>query len=196
MTPDIAAIHQFWFGPLDAAGLAAPAQERLWFSGGAEFDAAVAARFGGLVPRGLAGEFDHWAADDRGLIALVLLLDQFTRNVFRGTPGAFAGDGKALAAAQTAIADGRHRALPAIHRVFLYLPLEHCEDLAVQEQSVRLFTELAGSSGARATGDFLRYAVAHRDVIARFGRFPHRNAILGRSSNPDELGHMAAHGGF
>jgi len=196
VTTDIAAIHQFWFGPLDAAGLAAPAQERLWFSGGAEFDAAVAARFGGLVPRGLAGEFDHWAGDDKGLIALVLLLDQFTRNVFRGTPGAFAGDGKALAAAQAAIAGGRHLALPAIHRVFLYLPLEHCEDLAVQEQSVRLFTELAGSSGAQATGDFLRYAVAHREVIARFGRFPHRNAILGRTSSPEELAHMEAHGGF
>jgi uncharacterized protein (DUF924 family) len=193
---DIAAIHQFWFGPLDPAGKAAPAQERLWFGGGAEFDAAVTGRFGGLVRRALAGEFDHWAGDDAGLIALVLLLDQFTRNIFRATPRAFAGDSMALAAAQQALAEGRQLALPAIHRVFLYLPLEHCEDLAVQEQSVRLFTELAGSTGAAGVSDFLRYAVAHRDVIARFGRFPHRNTVLGRTSSPEELAYMETHGGF
>ena len=196
MNTDIAAIHQFWFGPLDEAGRAAPAQERLWFGGGAEFDAAVSGRFGDLVRRALAGEFDHWAGDDAGLIALLLLLDQFTRNTFRATPEAFAGDSRALAVAQRALPEGRLLALPAIHRVFLSLPLEHCEDLAVQEQSVRLFTELAASTGGAGMSDFLRYAVAHRDVIARFGRFPHRNAVLGRTSTPEELAYMETHGGF
>lgn len=192
----IAAIHQFWFGLLDPAGFAAPAQNRLWFGASAEVDAAMAERFGGLVSRALAGELDHWARGDEGLVALVLLLDQFTRNIFRGTPRAFAGDDRALALARQAVAGNRHRGLPAIHRVFLYLPLEHCEDLAVQDECVRLFAELAGATGAASVQDFARYAVAHRDVIARFGRFPHRNAILGRPSTAAELAHMEQHGGF
>ncbi|MDH4041161.1 MAG: DUF924 domain-containing protein [Gammaproteobacteria bacterium] len=196
MNSAIAAIHRFWFGPLDAAGFAAPEQNRLWFGASAQTDAVIATRFGTLVSRALAGELEHWAGGDEGLIALVLLLDQFTRNIHRGTPGAFAGDGRALALAQQAIAGGRHRALPAIHRVFLYLPLEHCEDLAVQEECVRLFAELAGEAGAGRIGDFARYAAAHRDVIARFGRFPHRNAILGRTSSPGELAYLEQHGGF
>jgi uncharacterized protein (DUF924 family) len=193
---DIAAIHQFWFGVLDETGLAAPGQHRLWFSASAQTDAAVAMRFGALVNRALGGELDHWARGDEGLVALVLLLDQFTRNIFRGTPRAFAGDDRALALARRAIAGNRHRGLPAIHRVFLYLPLEHCEDLAVQAECVSLFAELAGDTDAASVHDFARYAVAHRDVIARFGRFPHRNAILGRPSTPAELAHLEQHGGF
>ncbi|MEE4144492.1 MAG: DUF924 family protein [Halieaceae bacterium] len=192
----IAAIHQFWFGPLDDAGFAAPEKHRLWFSADPQADTAIAARFGHLVNRGLAGELERWAGSDAGLIALVLLLDQFPRNIYRGTARAFAGDSRALALARAALADGRHHSLPAIHRVFLYLPLEHCEELATQEECVALFTALAADTGAAAVDDFARYAVAHRDVIARFGRFPHRNAILGRGSTPEESAYLERHGGF
>ena len=188
-------IHEFWFGPLDAAGLAAPAQQKLWFGANEEVDAALHQRFGPLVERALAGELQQWADDDRGLVALVLLLDQFTRNIFRGTARAFSGDSRALALARAAIAGQRHLRLPAVHRVFLYLPLEHSEDLATQDQCLRLFTALEHSAGEAVAG-FRRYAEAHREVIARFGRFPHRNAILGRESTVEELEHLARHGGF
>ena len=192
----IAAVHQFWFGPLDEAGFAAPEHQRLWFSASPGTDATLADRFGTLVRRGLAGELESWEQSDAGLIALVLLLDQFTRNIYRGTPDAFAGDAAALTLARRAIAAGRHRRLPNIHRVFLYMPLEHCEDLAIQDECVRLFAALAAETGARAIDDFSRYAVAHREVIARFGRFPHRNAILGRDSTTEESAYLEEHGGF
>lgn len=196
MQRDIADIHQFWFGPLDGAGFATPEQHRLWFGASPQADATIGARFGTLVARGLAGELESWADTDAGLIALVLLLDQFTRNIYRGTPGAFAGDAAALTVARQALAAGRHRQLPNIHRVFLYMPLEHCEDPAIQEECVRLFAELAAETGAAAVDDFARYAIAHRDVIARFGRFPHRNAILGRTSSAAESAYLEEHGGF
>ena len=193
---EITDIHQFWFGPLDHRGFAAPDRHPLWFSANPHTDADVAVRFGTLVDRAVAGELDHWAASDNGVIALVLLLDQFTRNIHRGTPRAFSGDARALDIARRVLAGGRHRTLPAIHRVFLYLPLEHSEELAVQENCVALFAELAAEAGAQEIGEFARYARAHRDVIARFGRFPHRNAILGRQSTPQELAYLERHGGF
>lgn len=189
-------IHKFWFDQLDEAGFAAAHKRRLWFSANAQTDAAVRARFGALVRRALAGELDQWIGDDDGLVALVLLLDQFTRNIYRGTPRAFAGDARALELATRAIAADRHLGMPPIHRVFLYLPLEHCENLAVQEDCVRLFVGLAGAVSSEAVDDFTRYAVAHRDVIARFGRFPHRNTLLGRQSSPEELAYLEQHGGF
>jgi len=189
-------IHEYWFGPLDAAGMARPAQHELWFGASGAVDADLRQRFGALVERALAGALQAWAGDEAGLVALVLLLDQFTRNIFRGTPRAFAGDPQALALAREAVATGRHRRLPAIHRVFLYLPLEHCEDLAVQDECLRLFEELEQVAGSESVAGFRRYAVAHREVIAQFGRFPHRNAILGRNSTPAELEYLAHHGGF
>lgn len=196
MEDEISAIHQFWFGPLDDAGFAAAQQNQLWFSASKETDAALRLRFGPLVTAALAGELNHWTADDMGLIALVLLLDQFTRNIYRGTPQSFAGDAAALELAQSALASRRHEALPPIHQVFLFLPLEHCENLTVQEQCLGLFSELANRSDADLIRGFARYAEAHRDVIARFGRFPHRNAILGRASTAEELAYLEKHGGF
>ena len=196
MKEEISAIHQFWFGPLDDAGFAAPQQNRLWFSASEETDATLRSRFGHLVTRALAGELNQWAADDMGLIALVLLLDQFTRNIYRGTPESFAGDAAALELVQPVLASGRHEALPPVHQVFLFMPLEHCEDLAAQEKCIRLFGELAGRSDADRINESVRYAVAHRDVIAQFGRFPHRNAILGRESTEEELAYLEKHGGF
>ncbi|MEZ5502525.1 MAG: DUF924 family protein [Halioglobus sp.] len=196
MTDTIGEIHDFWFGELDAAGLCVTDRNELWFGANAQTDATSRARFGPSLALALDGQLDSWAQSDRGLVALVVLLDQFPRNIHRGTAQAFAGDPQALALARDAIDSGRHRQLPAIHRVFIYLPLEHCEDLAVQARCVSLFEELAALTGQPQYASFLRYAVAHRDVIARFGRFPHRNALLGRHSTAAELAYLEEHGGF
>ena len=189
-------ILMFWFGPLGNEGLSAPAQHGLWFKSSADTDDKCRELFGAAVEQAIEGGLDDWAASDRGLIALMVLLDQFPRNIYRGTAAAFSGDAHALPLALQAITEGRHLELPLIHRVFLYLPLEHCEDLAVQEQCVSLFEDMARSTGLSQMADFSRYAVAHRDVIAQFGRFPHRNIILERPSSPAELEHIATHGGF
>ena len=196
MDAKVTQLHDFWFGPLDEAGFCAATQHGLWFTKSEATDATCRERFGSLVDQALAGELDHWVDDDQGLVALVILLDQFTRNIYRDTARAFAGDPKALALAQACIAAGRHQRLPAIHQVFLFMPLEHSEDLAVQEQCVSLFEELAALTGSEQVGNFGQYAKAHRDVIARFGRFPHRNRILGRDSSPEELAYLDEHGGF
>lgn len=158
----------------------APETKPRWFGGGEAFDVAVRERLGALCERALAGELAGWAADSRGLLALVILLDQVPRNIFRGTPRAFAGDLEAWALARLAVDRGFDQGLSVDERLFLYLPFEHAEDLAAQERSVALF---------RALGDpgYLDYAIRHEDVIERFGRFPHRNAILGRESTAEEL---------
>jgi uncharacterized protein (DUF924 family) len=192
----IADIHDFWFGKLDETGLSAPAQHALWFTASETTDRTCKERFGQHVDQALAGGLQAWADSDRALVALVLLLDQFTRNIYRGTPAAFAGDERALALSQQCIVNGHYQRLPAIHQVFLYMPLEHCEDLEVQEECVTLFEELAAVTGHQQIADFTRYASAHREVIAQFGRFPHRNAILGRESTPAELAYLEQHGGF
>ncbi|EGJ09435.1 hypothetical protein RBXJA2T_03868 [Rubrivivax benzoatilyticus JA2 = ATCC BAA-35] len=125
-------------------------------------------------------------------LAEILLLDQFTRNIFRGQPRAFAGDARALALAQALVASGADRALTTIERWFAYLPFEHAESLPLQDESVRLFTALAAEDERLA--DALDYAQRHRDVIRRFGRFPHRNAVLGRPSTADERDYLAQPG--
>jgi uncharacterized protein (DUF924 family) len=189
-------IHNFWFGPLDADGFCQPSYQSLWFKKSDATDLACKEQFGDRVKQALAGDLDHWAEHPEGLIALILLLDQFTRNIFRDTAQAFAGDQRALAAALAAIDSRRHLELPDIHRVFLHMPLEHSEDMAIQERCVSLFEALVEETGSAAIKGFGRYAHAHREVIAEFGRFPHRNAILGRESTRQELDYLAEHGGF
>lgn len=196
MPEAIADIHRFWFGELDEAGMAAAERNRLWFGADPRVDADCRRRFGRLVEGALAGELNEWGARDDGLVALILLLDQFTRNIFRGTPRAFTGDEQAFELARQAIASGRYQRLPAIHQVFVYLPLEHSENPDAQEECVNLFGILAGVTGNPRIDEFARYAVAHRDVIARFGRFPHRNALLGRESTAEELAWLEQHRGF
>ena len=193
---EIGQIHDFWFGELDDMGMGAQDRNALWFGSSAETDQHCAQQFGALVEQAVAGALGDWPDSDRGLIGLILLLDQMTRNIYRGTPAAFSGDARALALAQQVIAAGHHQRLPAIHQVFLYLPLEHSEDREVQEECVTLFEELAVVTGNEQIAGFLRYATAHRDVIAQFGRFPHRNAILERESSAAELAYLEQHGGF
>ena len=196
MTEEINTILDFWFGPLDEAGFAGPDRHELWFKKSATTDATLRERFGEQVEQALAGELDAWAESDRGLVALVLLLEQFTRNIYRDSPRAFAGDARALPLAQQCIARGHHQRLPAIHQVFLFMPLEHAEDPDLQEECVELFGELAAVTGSGEVQRSLQYAVAHRDVIRQFGRFPHRNAVLDRESTAEELEYLKTHGGF
>lgn len=196
MSKQIDAIHQFWFGGLDDTGMCLRDNNALWFGASEQTDQTLRQRFGEDLEIARSGALDDWAKTDPGLIALIVLLDQFSRNIHRGTAAAFAGDARALSLAQRTIAGGHHQRLPAIQQVFLYLPLEHCEDAEVQEECVTLFEELAAITGNQQLASFTRYAVAHRDVIAQFGRFPHRNALLGRESTEKELIYLEKHGGF
>jgi uncharacterized protein (DUF924 family) len=196
MTDVIDDIHDFWFGELDANGLCVSDQHALWFGASEETDTVCREQFSPSLALARDGQLQQWTETDRGLIALVVLLDQFSRNIHRGTAQAFAGDPLALALAQDTISKGRHLHLPPIHRVFLYLPLEHCEGLAVQEQCVALFEELAQLTNHPQFAGFTRYAIAHREVIAQFGRFPHRNAALGRETTDAECSYLEQHSGF
>jgi uncharacterized protein (DUF924 family) len=174
-------VLDFWFG---AAGSPEHGAARdLWFRKSDSTDAKIRRRFGADVEAALAGALGNWAANPGSTLALILLLDQFTRNIFRDTPRAFAGDAQALALARRLVADGQDRRMTPVERWFVYLPFEHAESLAAQEKSMRLYTRLA-EEGAP---DALQWARKHYDVVARFGRFPHRNAILGRTSTPDEI---------
>ncbi len=196
MTETIDEILTFWFGQLDDTGMSDAAHCALWFTANEDMDTQIRDRFGHLVASAIAGGLTEWTELDSGLIALIVLLDQMSRNIYRGTPRAFSGDARALTLAQEAISSGRYQRLPAIHQVFLYMPLEHCEDLEVQQECVALFQSLADITGNARIADFSRYAQAHRDVIAQFGRFVHRNAILGRASTPAEKKYLATHKGF
>jgi uncharacterized protein (DUF924 family) len=175
-------VYDFWFLP--AADPAHGQARDEWFRKDDAFDAMIRTRFGPVIDRALAGDFGDWDADLRGALARIVVLDQFTRNAFRGKPDAFAGDARAQAATIAMIESGRDRLLQPVERWFAYMPLEHAEDLALQERSVGLFSALAKDT---ELGDILDYAVRHRDIIARFGRFPHRNAILGRASTAEEI---------
>jgi uncharacterized protein (DUF924 family) len=174
MTDDIVT---FWF---EAAG-----PDR-WFAADPAFDAAVRARFAEATSNAARTALPA-NADARAHLARVLLLDQIPRNAWRGTPRAFAYDRLARAATAAALQHGLDRTLGKDERLFLYLPLEHSEGIADQERSVALFAALGDP-------ELLGYAVRHRDVIARFGRFPHRNATLGRPSTADELAFLATPG--
>ena len=183
-------VLDFWFGPPGRATDVAGRQTKLWFGKSAENDRAVAERFSATLTEAAAGERDAWSATPRGRLALVIVLDQFPHHIHRDRPQAFATDPQALAQSLAALAADEDRQLAPIERVFLYLPLEHAESLALQERSVALFEHLAraAAAGERALFDgFADYARKHRDVVARFGRFPHRNAILGRPSTPEEI---------
>jgi len=171
-------ILDFWFGPPPHAA------RDVWFRKDPLFDATIRAQFGDAVGAALGGGYAGWTVQAHGALARVLLLDQFTRNIYRDTPHAFAGDALALATAAAAVDAGQDRDLDRFERSFLYLPFEHAEDVAMQARSVALFARLKDETGEVSA---LEWAEKHAAIVRRFGRYPHRNAILGRPSTPEEL---------
>lgn len=178
---DFTGILDFWFGSTHSTTRGQ--RRKAWFEKNAEFDAQIRSRFGAHVKAAAKGGFAAWERTPYASLALVIALDQFPRNMFRETPEAFATDPVALAVARRAIARGFDRVLRVSERSFMYLPFEHAEDIAIQRHSLRLFGGLAVESAGSYS---MEYAIRHYEIIARFGRFPHRNAILGRESSADE----------
>jgi len=170
----------FWFGPPSERGKA----HKHWFVKSEAFDLEVRERFLAVYQDAAAGKLAHLKESAADCLALIVLLDQFPRNMFRGTPRAFATDPLALEIARHAVARGFDRSLLPMERLFVYLPFEHSENLADQERACELTQPLDLVAPELKA---YSYALAHRDIIRRFGRFPHRNAILGRASTPEEL---------
>ncbi len=181
------AVLDFWFGAPPATR---PRAE--WFRKDAAFDAQIRQRFGSELNAALAGGLRDWETQPSSALARIVVLDQFTRNSFRDTPRAFAGDALALAGAQALVASGGHLMLAPLQRWFAYLPFEHAEDRAAQEQSLALFGALADEHPALA--DAREWAKKHADVVAQFGRYPHRNLVLGRVSTAAELAFLSQPG--
>jgi len=175
-------VLEFWFGALDSPEFGRP--RSVWFVKSIEFDALIRDRFLATHDAAAAGALDAWSSRPLAALALAVVLDQFPRNMFRGTPRAFAADARALALARDAVQRGFDAVLLPVQRWFVYLPFEHAENLGAQRESLRLFERLA--TDAAGAGTFA-YAMRHYAVIERFGRFPHRNAVLGRASTPEEL---------
>ena len=187
MTPE--QVLDFWFG---APGSAERGKSRaIWFKKDAVFDAGLHAQFGRLHTDARAGLLQAWEAQGKSALALIIVLDQFSRNMFRGQPESFAGDLAALRLAKHVIARGWDTGLMPVMRQFVYLPFEHSENLADQDESVRLFGIL---DALPETAGLSEWAEKHRVIVQRFGRFPHRNEILGRASTPEEIGFLATPG--
>ena len=175
-------VLDFWFLPREHPAFGEPRPE--WWRKDAAFDASIRTQFGPLIEHALVGGLVEWQGDRHGALARIVLLDQFTRNAFRDTAHAYAGDALAQAAALDMIEGGSDRLLKPVERWFVYMPLQHAEDLALQERAVGLFSALEKDDGFESGLDV---AIRHRDIVARFGRFPHRNRILGRVSTIDEI---------
>lgn len=180
----------FWFGYPGSAAEIVARKRMLWFGKSPANDQAVFDSFTATLSAAATGQLDHWERTPRGRLALVIVLDQFPHHIHRDQAQAFATDPQALALCLGALEEKEDRQLNPIERVFLYLPLEHAESLEMQDRSVSLYEQLTREAAADERvlfEDFLGYARKHREVVARFGRFPHRNPILGRPSTPDEL---------
>lgn len=178
-------ILHYWFGAPETEDSRYEMRRKLWFGKSEATDQEIRDRFLSAYHQAAAGELDSWQNTPETCLALIILLDQFPRNLFRGTSQAFATDSKALMVAKGAIARQLDQQLLPLHRLFVYLPLEHSENLADQHQCVALMKQAADLSPELA--DAHDYAIRHLRVIEQFGRFPHRNAILGRESTPEEL---------
>lgn len=183
MHPVAEDILTFWFETTD---LSAEFERRqVWFRSTPEFDAEIAERYGEIHERAAGGAFDSFVESRAECLALAICLDQFPRNMFRGTPRAFASDAKAREIARAALERGHDEGLGSSFKVFFYLPFEHSEHLADQERAVALYEGLGEERAFEA-------AIGHRDAIRRFGRFPHRNAVLGRENTPEEAEYLKA----
>jgi len=180
-TSSIRDILDFWLLPLADPGHGKTRE--LWWKSTSALDAELAAKFGALLDKAAAGALDHWARSPDGALALILLCDQFSRNIHRKTARAFATDAKARSVARIALAHFYPAVFPLDVRLFFYMPFQHSEDLADQELCCTLFQALGNA-------DNDKFAIDHRDIVAKFGRFPHRNEVLGRASTPEELDYL------
>ncbi|WP_415766226.1 DUF924 family protein [Pseudomonas sp. ZB1P45] len=197
MTAPWQPLLEWWFGTLESPNEIAADKGKLWFGKRDSQDLEARTRFGDWVEQALAGGLTEWAQRPEGWLALVLLLDQLPRMIFRDTPKSFTGDLRAQALVAQGIAADFDRQLRPIQRVFIYLVFEHCENLVVQNEAVSRFIDLVAQQpeGDRAVfADNLDYAERHQKIIARFGRFPHRNAVLGRESTAEELAFLSKPG--
>ncbi len=191
---DAEEVLAFWFADAASDPQALARRNRVWFKGHASFDRECSERFAATLAAAAEGALDHWKDSPRGRMALIVLLDQLSRNIHRGTRAAYLQDDRALALCMEGIAHGHDRQLSLIERTFFYLPLEHAEDRDIQALSVRHFESLAEEAPEdlrRQMTENLEYARQHRDIIDRFGRFPHRNAVLGRDTTPEEEAYLA-----
>ena len=187
-------VLDFWFADAADGPEAFARRNRVWFRSGAPFDRTCTEHFAATLAAAMSGELEHWKESPRGRLALIILLDQLSRNIYRGTPAAFQQDGQALAACREGIEQGHDEQLSPIERTFFYMPFEHAEDGEVQALSVRLFESLAKESSEEWREQLeanAGYARQHRDIIEKFGRFPHRNTVLDRDSSPAEKAHLA-----
>lgn len=183
-------VLDFWFGQLGHDTLPKPAYMKRWWQKDPAFDQDISQQFAATIDAIVNGEHDDWLASPKGRLATIIALDQFPRQCYRDTPRAFAYDEQALALTKTGIEHQLDTALAPIFRTFFYMPLEHAEDIEAQLQSVELFNQLYHDANAAHKALFANYydfAKRHYDIIARFGRFPHRNAILQRQSTQEEL---------
>lgn len=193
----IAEITQFWLGPALESPDAANSRRDWWYRGGEAVDAEIRARFGPLVDAACNGGLADWEKSGQGAFALILLLDQFTRNIFRGTTRAYAGDGRAFQVVSTAIAAGLDTSLHPVERIWLYHPFHHSESVAEQDRGLALLQAVHSDAPA----DWRPYVersiqgwTRHRNIVSRFNRFPHRNHKLGRQSTAEELAFLATEG--
>ena len=186
-------ILEFWFEGVAGDPQAIAARSSVWFQSDPVFDRLCRERFGALHERAARGELDEWQETPRGTLALVVVFDQFSRNIHRGTSAAFACDAKALGCCLRARERGFDERLRPVERMFLYMPFQHTEDRERQDESVSVWEALAASVEGELAEYFensIGHAREHRDVVHRFGRFPHRNAVLGRDSTPEEQRHL------
>jgi uncharacterized protein (DUF924 family) len=198
-------VLDFWFGPNPLAPANLPSRLHLWFGNEddpeviAERDMAITSRFGSLIEAAAVGELDRWSGSPHRLLALILLLDQFPRHAYRGRALAYSRDRKAMMLVLDGMQTGADAALTPIQRLFFYLPLQHAESLEMQEESMAAYRRLvadAPEANRQFFENVLRFAEEHRQVISRFGRFPHRNGPLSRRSTPEEEHYLASGAGF
>lgn len=193
----ISEITEFWLGPSESNPEAAFARKDWWYSGGTPVDEEIRSRFGSHVARACQRELLEWNAKPEGALALILLLDQFTRNIYRGTPDAYAGDSCAFDIVLQAIAKGHDRTLHPVSRIWLYHPFHHSEDITQQDRGLALLDDIK-SDAPPAWHAYIERSITgwtrHRNIVARFGRFPHRNQVLARTSTEDEKAFLDSDG--
>lgn len=190
---DISEIIDYWFGQLDQDGFSSAEANQKWWSGTDEIDLEISHRFESLIQSAFKHELDEWKETSLGQLALIILLDQFTRNIYRGTEQAFSGDHHALEICKQGLSRKFDLELPIEYRVFFYMPLEHSENLEDQELCIRLLSALkreCPESKQQLIDSYVGFAQQHKQIIEQFGRFPHRNAALNRTNTAEELAYL------